>query len=325
MNPKVASYGYGRTSPGYIVKNYFIGIRNAAYNYNYAYDLSLLDRGSIASTTRQHDMASDLSLCMDEVHKLASSILESAIIERGWYSDFTHWHTSPYKEYEDFLITIRNQIGHRDVISMTYGDAIEYLYLKNLVSHIEQYEYNNELIIKIFFKNKNNLYEIDTYLSINIDTSDSMLDSKDIVAINSLGVRKLSNNHFIINVPYVKNGSLIILRQTNSPQYMNLNPPIIYSIQQKNKTLIFKTDQPTKIVVYSVHKGKELFNAIALERNVAFEVNHKVNLIKFDLKNKDLYIGAMTKERASLLSKKYACDINENCLFLISAKIASKA
>ena len=300
-----ASYRYGATGAQYRLYDYLLGVRNSDYDYGNNYSVNHWDSCSRGTTTRQSDMAGSRA----QVQSECVTYLQNAIANGGWYSDFTHWHTSPDTEIEEYYANQRNAMGANDVVSLDFGTALEHMFLREMVRRISLFTDNTE--IKIIVELKNNDYlplrVIETPLSVHVELTGTILEGVDIEGIGSAGIRKITTDHFIVEVPYSqKDGFLTVtLKETTTPDYLDFSIPVINSVEKNADILSITTDKLTKVVVYNIGLGGQLYEAIAVKRSSDFSNSHNIDVSGIDFLNFDTYIGVITEQNQSILSTKY--------------------
>lgn len=296
-----ASYGYGRRQPRYIIKDWFLAIRNSAkdnyWNYDFFHDLAT-DKPMSEGINY---LTKDVGLSRTDAIAQCNDTLDKAIKAGGWYTDFSHWHTTLGTEYEEYLSSQRDVIGDRNVISLDYGTAVEYQFLRRMVRRIGLYTEGNELVIITDTKDFEGLRlnQIHTNLSVEVDLTGTILQGKEITGAD---IKKVATDKFIVEVPYTKRDgfNVIRLKETFTPSYLNFNPPTITASINDGK-VIASTDQNTKVVVYTVPSDGILNQAVAVGRSSNLSASHEIEVGVQT--GKDIYVGAITKEKRSALIK----------------------
>lgn len=296
-----ASYGYGRRQPRYIIKGWFLAIRNSAKDNYWNYDFNHEVATDKPMSEGINYLTKDVGLSRAEAIAQCNATLNSAIENNGWYTDFSHWHTSLDTEYEEYLSSQRDVIGNRNVISLDYGTAVEYQFLRRMVRRVGLYTDGNELVIITDTKDFEGLRlnQIHTTLSVEVDLTGTILQGKEIMGAD---IKKVATDKFIVEVPYTKRDgfNVVRLKETLTPSYLNFNTPTINANVNGNEVLI-TTDQKTKAVVYSVAKGGILNDAVAVGRSDELSTEHKITVT--NPSEKDIYVGAITSEKQSSLVK----------------------
>lgn len=308
--PSCASYGYGRVGGAYKMYDYFLGCRNSAYDYESNYNFNHLASTIRATTTRQHDMMLDLSKTRAEVQALCIGYLQNAIANNGWYTDFTHWHSTIDTEMTEYYANQRATIGSSDVITLDFGTALEHKFLRDMVRRISIYTEGTQLVLVVDIKNNDELKLdcIETPLSVDVDLTSTILEGKEIVGISDKGIRKLGTNHFSVEVPYGKSDGFqtVTLSETVTPAYLDFALPTISSVTKvTSNTVSVVTNKPTNVVLFSVTRGGQLYTATILKRDSTMSLNHSVDVTGIDFSVLDIYVGVITKEKQSVLSNAY--------------------
>lgn len=320
--PSAGSYYYGISSARYRLKDYFLAMRNSGtgamlYGYskkdnkalgtnepfNYGTDYSMF----MYATSRQWDMLGDKQVNMVTLQ----NTLREAITLDGWYNDFTHWHNVKAGDMEMFFSTQREVMdeGLGKVVPLDYGTAIEYLYIRQMAERIPLYQSGDKLVIAIQTKNRGglNFKVFNTALSVELDTTGTILEGKEIEGIGDAGIIKKGVDQFIVEIPYNQRDGFhtIYLKESTNPVYLDLIKPIISSVTKTLNELNIITDKPTNVVVYQVPRNGDIFNATILFRNNTMDTLHTFNISDIDFSNKDIYVGAITKEQQSTLTDVY--------------------
>lgn len=304
--PSNGSYGYGRENPAYKVYDYFLSFRNSGYNYGNDYDFTHLEGISRQTTTRSGDLDADFGITRAEAISRCQTYLENAIQAGGWYTDFSHWHTSPDTELQEYYASQRTTIGSRDIAIVDFGTAIEYQFLKKMVRRISLYSTNGKIVIAVDTKNNDSLKLdcIKTSLSVDVDLTGTILQGKE---IKGCGIRKLGLNHFIVEVPYFQKDGFqsVTLEETLTPSYSDFTIPSIVSAVKSGNTLTVVTDKPTNLVLFTTALGGALYTASVLKRDSTMTTTHTVDVTGVSFASLDTYIGVITSEKQSILSAKY--------------------
>lgn len=253
--------------------------------------------------------ARDLST--SEALSRAENYLRNAIIQSGWYNDFSHWHWAQQygdiDQLERFFASQRNILNTTNSITLGAGEAVEYMWLRKQYKRGGVYQDGNDLVLISDVRNNVSLpYKtIDTSLSVEVDLTNTLLDGKEIEV--STDIFKIGVNKYIVQVPYSSTDGFktVRLRETTNPAYLNFSLPVVQSATKNGNILTVKTDKPTNIVMFSVPKSGRLYQAEILKRHNTMTTSHDIDVTGIDFTNIDIYIGAITKERQSVLSAKY--------------------
>lgn len=306
--PSTSSYSYGKRVLENLIKSKYLGTRGSSHSLsNYTYDFSRETALYQQLTTYHNTMVT--SIGRERADADSKTALVNTIANGGWYRDFSHWHWAVDTEWEDYFRNQREAIGTNDVVTLDFGTAYEHHFLRKMVRRCGLFTDGSDLVLVTDTKDNDNLPldVIETPLSIEIDLTETIFDGKDIEGIGDKGIRKLGDNKFIIEVPYTKRDGFQAVRllQTNSPAYMDFTLPSIQSVNKNGSTLNVTTDKPTNIVIFSVPTNGRLYEASVLRRSNTMSQSHEIYVEGIDITNQDIYIGAITKERQSILSNKY--------------------
>jgi len=134
---------------------------------------------------------------------------------------------------------------------------------------------------------------------VEVDLTGTILQGKEITGAK---IKKVATDKFIVEVPYTKRDgfSVVRLKETNVPSYLNFDLPIITASISNSKVTV-TTNQRTKVVIYTVPTGGILNQAIAVGRNSVLSTSHEIEIGVQT--GKDIYVGAITDEKQSTLVK----------------------
>lgn len=237
----------------------------------------------------------------------AKTALQQAINNKGWYNDFSHWHWAEFygdkNQFEQLMTEFKILLNDTNYISLGSSEAIEYMWLRKQFKRGGLYQDGNELVLLSEVINNNALpYSvINSTLSVQVDLTGTILENKEITC--NTDILKVANNQFIVQVPYSKYDGFrtIRIKETTTPKYLNFNKPSIVTKQISGSNLTIVTDRPTNVVVFTTPTGAELYQASLVSRSNIMNTNHTINIP--DITGKDVYIGAITKEKQSILNK----------------------
>lgn len=237
----------------------------------------------------------------------SKTALQKAIDEKGWYNDFSHWHWAEFygdkNQFSQLMTQTEIMLKDVDYIGLGASEAVEYMWLRKQFKRGGIYQDGNEIVIISENYNTENIpySAIDTSLSVEVDLNGTVLEGKDI--ISNVGIINKGSNKYIVQIPYSKDDGFrtVRLKETNEPQYLNLNKPVVNSSKINSTTLTVTTDRPTNVVVFSTPTGTELYQTSLIDRSNIMNTTHKIKIN--DVTGKDIYIGAITKEKQSTLSK----------------------
>lgn len=237
----------------------------------------------------------------------AKTALQKAIDEKGWYNDFSHWHWAEFygdkNQFEQLMNEFKTLLNDTNYISLGSSEAIEYMWLRKQFKRGGLYRDGNELVLLSEVINNNDLPYgvIDSTLSVQIDLTGTILESKDITS--NTDILKVDDNKFIVQISYSKYDGFrtVRIKETTTPNYLNFNKPAIVTKKTNGSNLTVITDRPTNVVVFTTPIRGELYQASLVSRSNIMNTNHIIKLP--DVTNKDVYIGAITKEKQSTLNK----------------------
>lgn len=303
--PSTGSYGYGRDGGKYAIPRQFLGFRNSGYDFGSNYTFNLTESTSRATTSRQGDMVGTRA----EVQAKCITYLQNAIANGGWYTDFTHWHTSPDTEMEEYFTNQRNTIGASNVVTLDFGEALEHKFLRDMVRRIGLVTKDNAVAIITDVKDSEGLplITINTDLSVDVDLTGTVLEGKEIKGFGDKGIKKVSTNHFIVEVPYSKRDGFysVVLQETATPKYLDFELPYIISAVKNGNKLTVTTDKPTNLVLFKTVLGGALYMSTVLKRDNTMSTKHEIDVTGVDFTGIDIYIGVITETKQSILSTKY--------------------
>ena len=237
----------------------------------------------------------------------AKTALQKSIDEKGWYNDFSHWHWAELygdkNQFEQLMIEFKTLLNGINYISLGASEAIEYMWLRKQFKRGGLYQDGNELVLLSDVINDNALPYgvIDSTLSVQIDLTGTILENKDITS--NTDILKVDDNKFIVQIPYSKYDGFrtVRIKETTTPNYLNFNKPAIITKKTSGSNLTVVTDRPTNVVVFTTPVEGELYQASLVSRSNIMNTNHIIKLP--DVTSKDVYIGAITKEKQSILNK----------------------
>lgn len=237
----------------------------------------------------------------------AKTALQQTINNNGWYNDFSHWHWAELygdkNQFEQLMIEFKTLLNDTNYISLGSSKAIEYMWLRKQFKRGGLYQDGNELVLLSEVINNNDLpYSvIDSTLSVQVNLTGTILENKDITS--NTDILKVDDNKFIVQIPYSKYDGFraVRIKETTTPNYLNFNKPAIITKKTSGSNLTVVTDSPTNVVVFTTPIGGELYQASLVSRSNIMNTNHIIKLP--DVTNKDVYIGAITKEKQSTLNK----------------------
>lgn len=244
---------------------------------------------------------------MESAMTTSETMVQSAIDSSGWFNDFSHWHWADVhgdkNQFDLFFGQQRAKLDTVNAVTLGSGEAVEYMWLRKLYQRGGLYQDGDDLVLISDVRNDVELpfNAIDTTLSVEIDLTGTILEGKEISA--STGILKVDANKYIVQVPYGKRDGFrsVRLKETLDPKYLDLSLPIVNSATISGGILSVTTDKPTNIAVFSIPTGGEFYQAEIISRSNTLENEHEV--VVGDTSGKDLYIGAITSSKQSILHK----------------------
>lgn len=233
--------------------------------------------------------------------------LQKAIDNKGWFNDFSHWHWAEFygdkNQWSQFMERQKSLLSNVNYVSLGASEAVEYMWLRKQFKRGGLYESGNDLVLLCETINAEQLpYQaIDTTLSVKVDTTATILEGKDVTGPTQ--IIKTGINQYIVQVPYQKLSgfSTIKLKATDSPNYVTRDLPQLKRATLNGTLLNVETDIPTKLAIFSTYKDSELYTAIVLGRRNVFNRMHSIDI--GDVTNKDVYVGAISETKQSILQK----------------------
>ena len=237
----------------------------------------------------------------------AKTALQKSIDEKGWYNDFSHWHWAELygdkNQFDQLMTEFKSLLNGVNYIPLGASEAIEYMWLRKQFKRGGLYQDGNELVLLSEVINNNDLpYSvINSTLSVQIDLTGTILENKEITS--NADILKVASNQFIVQVPYSKYDGFrtVRIKESSTPKYLNFSKPTIVSKQLNSDTLTVVTDRPSNIVLFNTPIGAELYQASLVGRSNIMSTKHTFKLD--NVANKDFYIGAITREKQSILNK----------------------
>lgn len=308
------SYTNGQQSISQFLKPFFLGGRNSSYSWNGDSNIDFNPTRPQAiskpSSTRTWD-AERAGQFVDQNAALLymQGEIDRALVLQQWWIDFMHDHSlynvSDTQFFELFYSKIREIIGSRDAWMAGYGEALEYLFLRDNVINIGSYENNGKINISIWVRDGNketdtngisdsiDMSLLKTPISVRLDLTGTSLAGKDIKCEKAHSMRKLGSNQWIINIPFLGFGEFggVEIEEGNQ-YYYNENTP---SISVSGNTLT--SNIPCKFVVWrkadsegidtmvEINRLNEFSDFVKLEKTIGFEY----------------YVGAISESNRSTL------------------------
>ncbi|PTJ08143.1 hypothetical protein [Staphylococcus simulans] len=297
--PSYWSYAYGqRDHDDFVLANGLVSRLSSDKDVSYDFNNRLGHPNSslFNYNVRDTDMATALAN--------SKTNLQKAIDAKGWFNDFSHWHWAEFygdkNQWSQFMEGQKTLLNNINYVSLGASEAVEYMWLRKQFKRGGLYEDNGELVLLCETINAEQLpyQSIDTTLSVEVDTTGTVLEGKDITS--NAQILKTGTNQYIVQVPYKKMSgfSAVRLKATTTPDYATRNIPQILTKTLSGTILTVTTDIRTKLAVFTTETGAELYSASVAGRSNNLKTTHTIDV--GDVSGKDVYIGinSSTKQRA---------------------------
>ena len=294
------SYGNGlRDHDDFALQHSLVTRRSGSGQVNYDFDTRL--EHSCATlfnyNVRDNDMVSALAT--------TETMLNKAILENGWFNDFSHWHWAEFygdkNQLEQFFNQQNAVLNGVNYVSLGSGEAVEYMWLRKQFKRGGVYQDGSNLVLICDVRNDDDLpyNTISQTLSVEVDVTDTVLANRELEATSD--ILKLSENKFIVQVPYEKNDGFraVHLKATSNPNYLDLGLPILISSDTNQNKINIVSDKKTKAVLFKIPTGGSLYQAEVVERSQEYSEKHTFTTVS----EYDLYVGLITKVGQSTLTK----------------------
>lgn len=300
--PAYWSYANGiKGEDDFVLQNSLVTRDSAASSISYDFDERLSHKIATAFNYNVRDNG------MTSAIGNAKNVMNQVINTNGWYNDFSHWHWAELygdkNQFDQLMTEFKILLNGVNYVSLGASEAIEYMWLRKQFKRGGLYQDGNELVLLSEVVNDNALpySAIDSTLSVQVDLTGTVLEGKEITS--NADILKVASNQFIVQVPYSKYDGFrtVRIKETSSPTYLNFSKPTIVSKQIVGSDLKVVTDRPTNVVVFTTPTDAELYQASLVSRSNIMNTNHTINIS--DITGKDVYIGAITKEKQSVLNK----------------------
>lgn len=308
------SYTNGQQGGAQLLKPYFLGGRNSEYSWsgdsNIDFTPTRSQAISKASSTRTWDAHRAGRFATQELAiSYSQSQIERALNTGGWWQDFMHWHSlyelGDPSFFELFFTGIREEVGTRDAWMAGYGEALEYLFLRDSVVNIGSYERDGKVNISIWVRDSykdsvtNGISDaidmsmLTTPLSVRIDLSGTSLSGKNIKCEKARSIRKIGGDVWVINIPYSGFGEFGGVEIEEGTQYYyNQNTP---NLTKSGDTVA--SDIPCKFVVWRKANSSGIETTVEVDR-----VNVYSNSINIDrISGFTYYVGGISESNHSSL------------------------
>ena len=336
----ISSFAYrnGQTGGSLMLMKYFLGGRNSElletnlsengqtdYGNNEGIylgfpeqDTSRSKRINQPSTTRYKDMYEALGMGSEaQVRAYFTDQLELSISNGGFFNDFIHhhqWTGSNIPKLNSFFQMVNDTISDSFVWRTSYGEAIQYLFFREMVGRVSAFESNG--VVKIVADKTDKFKEISTSgisertlynllkvpISIEVDLSGTTLSGKNITS-NIGSIRSLGLNKYVVQIPFNNEfeGFISIeLSETTESNYLDFSLPVITSSVISDNTLIVQTDKPTRAMLMKGEEGTQEYLYTLHGRSNELSIKHEFDISGFE--TYDFKAGVITKEGQSTLN-----------------------
>lgn len=308
------SYTNGERDAAPMLKPFFVGARNSEYSWNgdsdISYDLTLTQAIDKASSTRTWDAqrAGRFATQQDSIDYSKTQI-QRALNSGGWWSDFHHDHSlynfDDVEFFDLFYSGIRNEVGIQDAWMAGYGEALEYMFLRDSIVNVGSYERDSFVNISIWvrdvgrgestngFSDALDMSLLKTPVSVRVDLSGTSLSGKDVKCDKAHSVRKMGADIWIVNIPYSGFGEFGGVQiEEGAQDYYNGNTPILSETGG-----VVSSDMQCKFVVWRKADSAGIETTIEVDR-----VNEFSYTLDLEIQSGyTYYVGAISKSNHSSL------------------------
>lgn len=328
-----AAYKGGKNEEGaaYGMMPFFLGARGGIDDGCLAYGRSRLTERYLGSSTpfeltpRQalslsmSTRTGDMDLPRDEVLRQSTQLLREAIRTGGWYTDFIHWHNhlglsdpATHMTLHDFFAAQRAAMTGADIVTLGYGEALQHKFLRDMAT-VTVDGGSDEFAVHVAYRDPYRSLPLEIFripLSVRVDLAGTPWAGRDLVSPDAAGIRKLSPDVFVVEVPFHQREETVTVRlrtAKTSPDYLDFGLPSIVSVSGDPRAWRIVTDKPTRLVLFAAPHGAGLRKVTVLGRGNTLSREHAVAV---DAKTApgaedDLYVGAITALGQSILGGPY--------------------
>lgn len=265
-------------------------------------------------TTRWWDYFDSIGATKEQATTYAQDQLAKCITQSGWFRDFFHWHSLRNKNVlpnlDEFLQIFRTAVTGNFVWTCSNGEAIEYMFVRELCESLTAFEKNGEVVVIADtvdkFKGLNYfnypgdvpLETMHIPLSVEIDLSSTSLAGQSIV-VSSGKVVSLGANKYIIEIPFHgrEGFSSVIIKQGSGGVHNTSRPTATTYISGGKITL--SANMPVRAVLFGVNSGGFEYDSLPVLRSNELKSTHEFNIST----GKDYRIGIISEfGQASLIT-----------------------
>lgn len=237
---------------------------------------------------------------------------------KGIYNDFIHryqWSTAAQRaKFGTFTGALNTAAGSDFVWRTSYGDAMEYLFYREMINRIASYEADSKvhIVIEKIDPYKNNLNSgiserlpltlIRVPISVRINLTGTVLAGKDIQT-NYGTILPDGVDEYIIQIPFdnpFEGFTGCILSETNSTSYISLDLPAVVSSIKSGNSITVNTDKPTTAALFKAVGGADISTSVIHARSNTLGTQHIFDITGFT--SYDFRCGINTETKQSILS-----------------------
>lgn len=231
----------------------------------------------------------------EQVDAYVRTQMQKTLANHGWYRSFAHWHTlkadGKMADLGRYLGIIREEAGSNFIWTCGNGEALEYMFLRELASRSTVQQNGNRLhvIVDVVDKykavnnfgitNKVPLIQFNTPLSVKVDLTGTVLAGKQVKSSFSK-VRNLGNNQYIVEVPYHSDEerfAVVELLEGTGGAFNTARPTGTALIS--NGVITVTTNMPVKVAVFAVTAGGSEYNSLIYARSNELKSIHTIPVI----------------------------------------------
>lgn len=217
---------------------------------------------------------------LTDANTIMNRELQATILNNGWFRNFTHWHdaNSELTVLRDYLELCKTNFTSNNVHTCSAGEAIEYLFLREITNRVTAQEKNSKvyIIADVIDKYKNldsnGISEIvpydviNTSLSVKLDLTGTSLAGQNIKS--SFGkIIDLGSNEIIVEIPFNKKELFqTITLEVGADGYYNTNIPTATFTNISNLITI-TSNQKVKAVLFSKLTAETEVDYIVVQRS----------------------------------------------------------
>lgn len=234
--------------------------------------------------------------------------INNAFNYKGFFTDFIHWYWSISHGGDVYWLhylyeLIYNSVDGRNAWYCGEDQAVEYMWFRRMTKRVRGSFIGDKLYLIADFDDefineqlagidKKLVYDrIKQPLSVKIDLSGTPFEGKEITS-NVSKIINLGSNQYIVDIPFIvaENGfKEVIISETTTPNYKNLNKPQVLSFENG----VITTDLPCRAILYDGDFNESMTRS---QRVLELKTSHS-----FTLSSNSKYIGLITEDGQSVL------------------------